>query len=89
MASIPTHLASLGPKQLCYLHTQSSLGQSGQRLENNPSNTISTHGHHQMVNNEIRISFLQPKIEKLYTVSKNEWELTVVQIMNFLLPNSD
>ena len=31
----------------------------------------STHGHHQMVNTEIRlIIFLQPKMEKLYTVSK-------------------
>ena len=31
---------------------------------------------------------LQPKMEKLYIVIKN-WELTVVQIMNSLLPNSD
>ena len=33
----------------------------------------STHGHHQMVNIEIRlIKFLQQKMEKLYTVSKNK-----------------
>ena len=33
----------------------------------------STHGHHQMVNTEIRfIIFLLPKMEKLYTVSKNK-----------------
>jgi len=33
---------------------------------------------------------LQPKLEKLYTVSKNKTrELTVAQIMNSLLPNSD
>ena len=33
---------------------------------------------------------LQPKMEKLYTVSKMEdQELTVAQIMNSLLPNSD
>ena len=33
----------------------------------------STHGLHQMVNTEIRlIIFLQPKVEKLYTVSKNK-----------------
>ena len=32
----------------------------------------STHGHHQMVNTEIRLYSLQPKIEKLYTVSKNK-----------------
>ena len=33
---------------------------------------------------------LQPRMEKLYTVSKNkDQELTVAQIMNSLLPNSD
>ena len=33
----------------------------------------STHGHHQMVNTEIRlITFLELKMEKLYTVSKNK-----------------
>ena len=33
---------------------------------------------------------LQPKMEKLYTVSKNKTRsLTVAQIMNSLLPNSD
>ena len=33
----------------------------------------STHGHHQMANTEIRlIIFLQLKMEKLYTVSKNK-----------------
>ena len=35
---------------------------------------------------------LQPKMEKLYTVNNNkkkDQELTVAQIMNFLLPNSD
>ena len=33
---------------------------------------------------------LQPKMEKLYTVrKKQDWELTVAQIMNSLLPNSD
>ena len=31
-----------------------------------------TKGHHQIVNTEIRLCFLQPKIEKLYTVSKNK-----------------
>ena len=36
-------------------------------------NEDSTHGHHQMVNTEIRlIIFFQPKMEKLYTVSKNK-----------------
>ena len=33
----------------------------------------STHGHRQMVNTKIRlIIFLQPKMEKFYTVSKNK-----------------
>ena len=32
---------------------------------------------------------LQPKMEKLYTVSKTRLELTMAQIMNYLLPNSD
>ena len=44
-----------------------------------------------MVNPEIRlIIFFAAKEEKLYTVSKKQdWELTVAQIMNSLLPNSD
>ena len=32
---------------------------------------------------------LQPKMEKLYTVKKQDWELTVAQIMNSLLTNSE
>ena len=32
-----------------------------------------THGHHQMVTTEIRLLYsLQPKMEKIYTVSKNK-----------------
>ena len=44
-----------------------------------------------MVNTEIRlIIFFAAKMKKLYTVSKKkDQELTVVQIMNSLLPNSD
>ena len=44
-----------------------------------------------MVNTKIRLTmFLQPKMEKLYTVSKKqEKKLTVAQITNSLLPNSD
>ena len=46
-----------------------------------------THGHHQMVNTRIRlIIFFASKMEKLYTVSKVNWELTVAQIMNSSLP---
>ena len=44
-----------------------------------------------MVNTEIRlIIFFAAEDEKLYTVSrKKDCELTVAQIMNSLLPNSD
>ena len=50
-----------------------------------------THGHHQMVYTEIRlIIFSAAKDgEALYSQQKQDWELTVAQIMNSLLPNSD
>ena len=51
----------------------------------------STHGHHQLVNTEIRlIIFSAAKDgEALYSQQKQDQELTVAQIMNSLLPNSD
>ena len=51
----------------------------------------STHGHHQMVNTEIRlmIFFAAKDGEALYSQKKQDQELTVAQIMNSLLPNSD
>ena len=51
----------------------------------------STNGHHQVVNTEIRliILFAANDGEPLYSQQKQEWELTVAQIMNSLLPNSD
>ena len=51
----------------------------------------STHGHHQMVNTEIRlIMFFAAKDgEALYSQQKQDRELTVAQIMYSLLPNSD
>ena len=44
-----------------------------------------------MVNMEIRliIFFAAKDGETLYTQQKQEWELTVAQIMNSLLQNSD
>ena len=44
-----------------------------------------------MVNTEIRliIFFSVKDGEALYREQKQDWELTVAQIMNFLLPNSD
>ena len=49
------------------------------------------HGHHQMVNTEIRliIFFATEDGEALYSQQKQDQELTVAQIMNSLLPNSD
>ena len=51
----------------------------------------SIHGHHQMVNTEIRlIIFCAAKDgEALYSQQKQDWELMVAQIMNLVLPNSD
>ena len=51
----------------------------------------STHGHHQMVNIKIRliIFFAAKDGEALYSQQKQDRELTVAQIMNFLLPNWD
>ena len=51
----------------------------------------STHGHHKMVNIKIRlIIFIEVKDgEALYSQQKPDQELTVAQIMNSLLPNSD
>ena len=49
----------------------------------------STHGHHQIVNSKIRliIFFAAKDGEALY--KKQDQALTVAQIMNSLLPNSD
>ena len=49
------------------------------------------HGHHQVVNTEIPlIIFFAGKYgEALYSKQKQDRELTVAQIMTFLLPNSD
>ena len=44
-----------------------------------------------MANTEIRlfIFFAAKDEEALYSQKKQDWELTVAQIMNSLLPNSD
>ena len=51
----------------------------------------STHGHHQMVNIKIRliIFFAAKDGEALYSQQKQDQKLTMAQIMNSLLPNSD
>ena len=51
----------------------------------------STHEHHQMVNTKIRliIFFAAKDGDALYSQQKQDQELTVAQIMNSLLPDSD
>ena len=51
----------------------------------------STHGHHQIVNTKIKliILFAAKVREALYSQQTQDQELTVAQIMNSLLPNSD
>ena len=50
-----------------------------------------THGQHQMVNTKIKliIFFAAKDGEAVYNQQKQNRELTVAQIMNSLLPNSD
>ena len=45
----------------------------------------------QVVNTEIRliVFFAAKDGEALYSQQKQDWELTVAQIMSYLLPNSD
>ena len=56
----------------------------------NNTREYSTHGHHQMVNTEIRliIFFAAKDGEAVYSQQKQDQEQTVAQIMNSLLPNS-
>ena len=64
---------------------------SQQTPSSNNTREDSTHGHHQMVNIEIRliIFFAAKDEEALYSQQKQDQELTVAQIVNSLLPNSD
>ena len=52
---------------------------------------MTTYGHHQMFNIEIRlIIFFEAKDgAALYSQQKQDQEMTVAQIMNSLSPNSD
>ena len=46
--------------------------------------------HHQMLNTKIRLLiFAAEDGEALYSQQKQDWELTVAQIINSLLQNSD
>ena len=62
-----------------------------QTPSSNNTREDSTHGHHQMVNTKIRliIFFVAKDGGALYNVQRQDQELTVAQIINSLLPNSD
>ena len=64
---------------------------SEQTPSSNNTRKDSTHGHHQIINAEIKlIIFSAAKDgEVVYSQQKQDRELTVAQIKNFLLPNSD
>ena len=60
---------------------------SWQTPSSNKMTDNSAHGHHQMVNTEIRLTifFVAKDGETLYSQQKQDQELTVAQIMNSLL----
>ena len=64
---------------------------SEKTLSSNNIRDNSKHGHHQMANTKIRliIFFAAKDRETLHSQQKQNQELTVAQIMNFLLQNSD
>ena len=64
---------------------------SQQTPSSNNTGEDSTHGHHQMVNTEIRliIFFAAEDGEALYSQQKQDRERPVAQIVSSLLPNSD
>ena len=57
----------------------------------NDTGDDSTHGHHQMVSTEIRLTifFAAKDGQPLHSQQKQDWELTVAHITNSLLQNSD
>ena len=95
--------AKVGSQEIPGITGKFGLGvqnEAGQRQieffqENSPSSKNTredaTHGHHQMVTTEIRLImfFAAKEGEAVYSQPKQDWELTVPQIMNSLLPNSD
>ena len=62
-----------------------------QTPSSNNTRDDSTHGHHQMVNTKIRViySFAAKNGEALDSQQKQDQEMTMAQLMNSLLPNSD
>ena len=62
---------------------------SQQTPSSNHTREASTHGHDQIGNTEIRLIIVAKDREALYSQQKEDWELIVAQIMNYLLQNSD
>ena len=64
---------------------------SNPKPSSNNTREDSMHEYHQMLNTKIRliIFFAATDGEALYSQQNQDWELTVAQIMNSLLPNSD
>ena len=64
---------------------------SSQTPSSNNPREDSTHGRHQVINTKIRLIIFFEAIdgEALYSQQKQDQELTVTQIMNSLLQNSD
>ena len=75
----------------CFFHDPADFGNLVSCSSSNNTREDSIHGHHQMVNSEIRliIFFAAKDGEALYSLQKQDQELTVAQTMNSLLPNSD
>ena len=67
------------------------LTRTGHRNHPLPKTQETTHGHHHMVNTKIKliIFFAAKDIEALHSQQKQDRELTVAQILNSLLANSD
>ena len=66
-------------------------GVQGTHIQNFGKHLVSAHGLHQMANTEIRliIFFADKNGEALHCQQKQDLKLTVAQIINSLLPNSD
>ena len=85
----PRPVCPWGPPRLLINLPRNWLSQSQQIPSSNHTREDITHGHHQMVNTKIRliILFAAKDGEALYSRQKQDLELTVVQIMSFLLQN--
>ena len=72
-------------QRLTQFHQENSL--SSHTPCSNNTREYSTHGHHQMVDTKIRLSifFAAKDGESLHSQQKQDWELTVAQIMSSVI----